>query len=45
MIDGDADEVAPPLVPLTDEPRTLADDWDVEFSWSYGQRFWNIGCG
>jgi hypothetical protein len=45
MRDGDADEILPPLVSLGEVPRTLPDDWDAEFSWSYGQRFWNIGCG
>lgn len=30
---------------VVDVPRELADDWNDVFAWSYGQRFWNIGCG
>jgi hypothetical protein len=45
MIDGDADRLTPPPVLLGDLARTLADDWDAEFAWSYGRQFWNIGCG
>lgn len=25
--------------------RGLPDEWDDVFAWSYGPRFWNIGCG
>lgn len=30
---------------IVDVPRALDDDWDDVFAWSYGQRFWNLGCG
>ncbi len=23
----------------------LDDEWEDAFSWSYGPRFWNVGCG
>ena len=46
MSDAESDEaVSLPLPPAADVARTLTDEWDEAFSWSYGQRFWNVGCG
>lgn len=39
----DPDAVAEFVV--ADVSRELAADWDDAFAWSYGQRYWNIGCG
>ena len=40
-------DTARPVAALVvgDVSRDLADDWDDAFAWSYGQRYWNIGCG
>lgn len=36
---------ATPEFEVVDLPQGLSDDWDDVFAWSYGPRFWNIGCG
>jgi hypothetical protein len=31
--------------PSPDDGTSLGADWDEAFSWSYGRRLWNVGCG
>jgi len=51
MTTSEGEHSAPPTAPadegleVVDLPRGLDDEWDETFAWSYGQRFWNVGCG
>jgi hypothetical protein len=46
--DGRFPEEPPRLAAGDDAAGGLSDldgEWDEAFVWSYGRRFWNVGCG